>query len=297
MLFLQLAMVHMSDHYTRITTGGSPLPRDSPVVGLLFGTSQQEQQQDQDEGLSWKILDADDIPPDGSDGMNQQISLHQAVFPQNQVVGWYRVTSVDAEPTATDLATTQRLANNAKQPILFCFYQIQQQKGEGEEFPIALFRFQQGVLVGMEGWKLETREAEKIAVEKVVREQPQAKSSKGDAKGSSSASPHVVQISGMQQAMEKLRERIVLLTQFLESCSNHLAEEDYPHALMRRVQTVVCQLGPILNATHSEPFGNDSVLLSHMAVTAKTLQIVQAYSEKFRTLQEHRVSSRDPRRY
>jgi hypothetical protein len=34
-----LAIIGISDHHTRVVSGGSALPRTSPVVGLLFGFS------------------------------------------------------------------------------------------------------------------------------------------------------------------------------------------------------------------------------------------------------------------
>ena len=32
-----LAIIGISDHHTRVVTGGSALPKEAPVVGLLFG--------------------------------------------------------------------------------------------------------------------------------------------------------------------------------------------------------------------------------------------------------------------
>ena len=32
-----LAIIGISDHHTRVVTGGSALPKTAPVVGLLFG--------------------------------------------------------------------------------------------------------------------------------------------------------------------------------------------------------------------------------------------------------------------
>eukprot|EP01036_Dinobryon_divergens_P016469 gene16469-22337_t len=32
-----LAIASICDHYTRVSVGGSKLPKDCPVVGLLFG--------------------------------------------------------------------------------------------------------------------------------------------------------------------------------------------------------------------------------------------------------------------
>ena len=93
-----LAVVHMSDQFTRISCGGSPLEKDAPVVGLLFGNK--------DNGVL-QIQDADDIPTDTLDTTTLQVGLHRAVFPQHSVVGWYRVALDDEQPSPSDLQTTK----------------------------------------------------------------------------------------------------------------------------------------------------------------------------------------------
>ena len=93
----------MSDQYTRVSCGGSPLDKDAPVVGLLFGCKDVD-------GVI-QIRDADDIPTDVSESSTKQVNLHRAVFPQHSVFGWYRVSLQDEEPTTNDLRITQQLKN------------------------------------------------------------------------------------------------------------------------------------------------------------------------------------------
>jgi len=134
---LQLAIVNMSDQYTRVTCGGTPLPKRAPVVGLLFGkelaadlgssttaAAKTKTASSAVHRLRLQVTDAEDIPVDSSDAAAMQVSLHRAVFPQHAVVGWYRVASsssspertnaaasadAQAQPTAEDLVTTQKL--------------------------------------------------------------------------------------------------------------------------------------------------------------------------------------------
>jgi hypothetical protein len=105
-----LAIIGISDHQTRITTGGSPLSASSnsstnPMIGLLFGYQN---------GLTISIIDAEEMEytyPENSGGgvggnggasastisaqqqenMNKKIELHQKVFPAHEIVGWYRI--------------------------------------------------------------------------------------------------------------------------------------------------------------------------------------------------------------
>ncbi|KAL7579587.1 hypothetical protein ACA910_007954 [Epithemia clementina (nom. ined.)] len=116
-----LALVHMSDQYTRIRWGGSPLDASAPVVGLLFGKQQLQQGEtttttgDDTTGnttattTKFYVEDAGDIPLDDAE---KQIELHRAVYPNHQVMGWYKVVvagSDEDEPTVHDLKQTQQI--------------------------------------------------------------------------------------------------------------------------------------------------------------------------------------------
>jgi hypothetical protein len=48
---MQLAIASICDHYTRVAAGGSKMPSNSPVIGLLFGVQN---------GLDISIIDASD---------------------------------------------------------------------------------------------------------------------------------------------------------------------------------------------------------------------------------------------
>eukprot|EP00545_Synedropsis_sp_CCMP1620_P001147 CAMPEP_0119009790 /NCGR_PEP_ID=MMETSP1176-20130426/4604_1 /TAXON_ID=265551 /ORGANISM="Synedropsis recta cf, Strain CCMP1620" /LENGTH=289 /DNA_ID=CAMNT_0006962365 /DNA_START=75 /DNA_END=947 /DNA_ORIENTATION=- len=272
--FHPLAIVHMSDQYTRITTGGSPLPKDAPVVGLLFGLLEEGG------GKKLEVLDAEEIPTDLSETTKTQISLHQAVFPQHVVIGWYRV-STESTPTADDLAITQRLTQHFGDHFLLCFTQTD---GDVDSLPMTLYSVENDVLVALDDWKLETSEAEKIAVETVVRQQPE------------SASGYMTQMSSMEQALHKLKDRLDILVQFLQD--THDEKLPFDPALMRQVSGVVMQLGPLV-ASNPSPKGMEEAWLPHLAVAAKAVQTVQGYTEKVRLLQEQSrgFSGRGTRRY
>lgn len=261
----------MSDQYTRITTGGSPRPKTEPVVGLLFGLETEN---------ALEIIDADEISTVQSEATRQQIALHQAVFPQHSVVGWYRV-STEAEPNASDLSTTQMLELHFQsRNFCFCFCQLEDGKEDASGrdsdcLPISLYQTSpEGVLVALEdNWRLETSESEKIAVETVLRQQPQT----------SDSSLYDVKMTAMEQALQKLKDRLDVMVQFLQDTND--GKIPFDPALMRSVQSVLCQLGPLL-AKDPEPVGVEA-WLPHLAVAAKTVQAVHAYTGKVRELQDH----------
>ena len=282
----QLAIVHMSDQYTRISCGGTPLPRDAPVVGLLFGVVTADRME---------ILDANDIPIDLSDQTKMQISLHQAVFAHHVVVGWYRVSN-DPEPTAEDVQTTLQLQTYLGTSQLFCSCKSQVQTNnhhpnnhyqhsehdngnENVDSIVTLYEEEGGILVGLEGWKLETSPAEQIAVECVIREQPTTLSS-----------AFCTQIDTLTDSIHKMKDRIQLLLSFLE----HTQEGTIPRhfGLIRQVQGLICQLGCLMGTTpqHQVP-----QLMQHMAVVTTTVVTVQDYMDKCQQMQESKVVSRERR--
>jgi len=112
-----LAIIGISDHHTRVVTGGSALPKTAPVMGLLFGYQ---------DGLTVSIVDAEEMEysfaDEGKHGggefgggtedqqaqhkssIQTKIDLHRKVFPLHEVIGWYRVSNdPDGIPTEADL--------------------------------------------------------------------------------------------------------------------------------------------------------------------------------------------------
>lgn len=280
-LFLsQLAIVHMSDQYTRISCGGSPLSKDAPVVGLLFGNRNAESK-------ALEILDADDIPTEISDATKQQIALHQAVFPQHDVVGWYRV-SVDNHPTARDVQLTQTMKQHFSPDGGRFVFSLLQVKSESEALPLSLYELDASgsVLIGTENWQLETSEPERIGVERVVREETRTK------KESQQESSYATQVTSIQQSLQAMNERLIVLITYLEQTQK--GEIPVNSELLRKVKALLCQLGPLMASSPTKE--NAPMLLSHMAIVAKTVRAVQSYTEKFRSLYESR-SAREQRRY
>lgn len=248
-------------------------------MGLLFGTRQG----------ALEIVDADDIPTEVSDATKQQIALHQAVFPQHAVVGWYRV-SVDNQPTANDVQLTQTLKQNfaPNERFLFSLLQV---KSDSEALPLSLYELDTAgsspVLIGIENWQLETSEPERIGVERVVREQ--TRSNQKDSEDSYSA--YGSQVTTIQQSLQAMNERLIVLIAYLEKTEK--GEIPSNPALLRQVKALVCQLGPLMS---KPPTQDNPMLLSHMAVVAKTVRAVQSYTDKFRSVYESR-SAREPRRF
>ena len=208
-----LAIIGISDHYTRISTGGSVLPPTSATIGLLFGHKETFSNE-----CIITIIDAEEVEtsPDPSTStltalqmthIQTKIELHQKVFPQHQVVGWYKViqgTTTNEEedgalPTPHDINIHNGWMREFNpQPVFLLMdsserksYQNKAGNTDGEdarekldrdeELPIALYEIMNGTGDGGSGsafvnleFGLETFGPERIAVEKVFRTKPKA---------------------------------------------------------------------------------------------------------------------------
>jgi len=117
-----LAIIGISDHQTRVITSSLKSTKPSPPrnMGLLFGYATTSSTNKSHQHIT--IIDSEDIPlnettnvtPEIHNSLKSKIKLHQAVFPQHQVVGWYRVvcntegggttdSSSGGEPTMQDM--------------------------------------------------------------------------------------------------------------------------------------------------------------------------------------------------
>jgi len=290
-----LALVHMSDQYTRISTGGSPLDKSAAVVGLMYGFTDYQ-------GVL-QIQDADDIPPEASEQTQLQVDLHKAVFPLHSVVGWYRVTLKDEEPSPNDLETTKLLSQHfGSSSSQFCFCLLEVQQGTSgnsgnslnEVLPINLYTLRevenQSILLGFDNWNLETSDAERIAVERVMKERPM------HTEGSRASNSYIESSKSIYTSLDSMKDRINVLISFLRSTQQ--GKIPLNHRLVREVQVLVHSLGPMAQNAGSEAISeaSDADIIAHLAAVAKTVSTVQSYTEKFRLVHENRNLNKEMRR-
>ena len=309
----------MSDQYTRITSGGSPLDKNAPVVGLLFGLSDgsaKTKAVTNNESLV-RVLDADDIPVEISNTTELQVNLHTTVFPKHKVVGWYRVVSQaeneDIEPTEEDLSITKALEQNYAPGdsdfFCFCLLKVVQSKKEpsddemkteeststttldtlGKELPIHLYQLRDydgvSILLGLTDWQLETSPAERLSVERVMKEKPSS-SELGSSSGKNN--PYVLETKAMQHSLISMKDRVGVLADYLRDVQEGKCQPDY--TLLRQIQQIVSSLGPLSSLAKATEEGEeeDVELLAHLAIVARTVNTMQSYTEKFRVMNESR---------
>jgi proteasome lid subunit RPN8/RPN11 len=228
----QLAVVAMAEHGTR--------SQGKNTTGLLFGTTQE-------------IIDTVDVPESAFDTV---VALQMAVYPHQQVVGWYRVGTASQDITGADLATSRQL--KARFPEARYLVTLDGKSN------VAVFELddsssatctnstESSVLINTE-FSLDTTTAERIAVERLLRED------KGPAK-----------IAQMDNSIDALVDRIDTLLTYLASGAK------CDPSNLRRIQSVICN-ARLLNAT-KDPVAD----IEGLAVLADTVALAKAYTETSR---------------
>ena len=316
----------MSDQFTRITKGGSPLPAtQQAVVGLLFGTpppppllSSSSQQP------SRRITDAEDVPilwPECSEQATTQVRLHNTVFPQHVVVGWYRVVHSESNnsssnnsnndaPTPEDLVhslqlqkqfgtrpddSTSSSSSSSETPFLFALLQVQEQEPNNNndeddetdtELPLQLFAVDatRQVLVAVEEWKLETAMAERIAVERVMKEPQQFSNNINNDNSTSSMVMFELGTTPVQHSLRALQQRWGLVQDYLEAAARGTVPTDL--AMLRQIQGLLLSVGPLgASATVNEP-DDGLLLLQQLSLLTKTVSTLQQCNDKLRLVHD-----------
>lgn len=307
----------MSDHHTRVTAGGSPIAPGSPIVGLLFGYEEQS---------TISIISAQEIeysysPKKGTsfgggteeeqknfkENVQTKIELHKMVFPTQKVLGWYRVTNNSSGPTPNDLFISNGPIQELSESPVFLLMNAgahstdtvdstkpTPEEEEEAELPISTFEtvvnnIGEAVFVNLE-FELETFEPERIAVEKVFKTQP------ASSHGGENSSALDLQLQGLRSSIQSMDARVAVLLDFLHKTRDGLIPPNYK--LLREVDSVIKQLPVIapvseLNVEFDKNY-NETLILSYLAVVAKTTKAIESHSEKFKAL--HESSSREMRR-
>lgn len=318
------------------------MDRNAPVVGLLFGIVSPDnshtttlKSDTASTAYHLQITDADDIPTDSSEAAARQVSLHQAVFPQHSVIGWYRVASPSEAtgrggvvPSADDLRLTRTLEQHystlernkqnetesnlahdssaVPHPFIFALLEapvanetVAVEEGEENEdddlLPLTLYKLHadQSVLEALQEWKLETSDPERIAVERVIREQPQ-RPAEASGPASAAAEAHYTYVTEeIDTSLQAIYTRLTIVANFLQDMQSGKLPVNY--ALLRQCQGLLLQMGPLATPPRTHAAASSSSLV-HIGMLAKTVDAVQTYSDKFRILQEapSASSSRGP---
>lgn len=310
-----LAIVGISDHYTRVKETG--LDSSNCAMGLLFG-----EENVNDDQLHISIIDSEEVEPihnttlepEQSVRIRTKIELHQKVFPQHRVVGWYRVVdeqSADyqsdedyALPSQEDLKTQSGwMKEFSSNPIFLLMnasnrkdrnaaFMLQSQGDDDqaknamarldreEELPLSIY---ESITTENEGTvflnlelEIETFEPERIAVERVLKShKPDFQNINWQGKGMST------ETGDMKESGESdVEMSTVEVEQTSDLCPSTAAEIYLRSAItsIDAMNTRTTILLDFLEKTHSKQIPINHDLLRQVNSLVKQMPFVMAYN-------------------
>ncbi|KIS72227.1 uncharacterized protein UMAG_11451 [Mycosarcoma maydis] len=279
-----LPILNISEHLvrTRLQSEDAQLT----VYGVLLGT---QQGRDIDIQNSFEIrLDAASstslAPIINHAFLRSRQAQYKQVFPTLDLLGWYTVGEV---PTPQDLEVHKQLLAYNETPLLVQLHQTVASFENAEangELPIRVYESVVELVQGETtnffvpaGYKIETGEAERIAVDYASKA------------GAESGGDHDSMLAGMQaqhSAITKLNDRIRQVLTYLEAVKDGQAGWD--HQALRQIQTVVANLPQTVLPELQEELlreHNDVLLTNYLSVLTESLHTMNELSDKFEVVQ------------
>lgn len=275
-----LCIATICDHFTRVSVGGSRLPRDSPVVGLLFGVQTD---------LEISIHDASDANYTVEKGMihvnkvdvERSRALLTAVYPNYELLGWYALGN---EPTPIHMAVHSTMMPFNESPLFLLMNNTPQ---IANQLPLTIFESEVHLVgevptpcfVELQ-FKLATHQAERVAVDQVT------KISSVDG-----ASAVEVQNQSITVSLNTFKGKLDFLIFVLKCMKQERVPVDCD--LLRKASKI-CQQLPVVGATDfQESFIHDlseSFLITYMSAVTKTTSSMSELTDKYHKLYGDRLA-------
>lgn len=267
-------MASTCDHFTRVSTGGSKLPYNAPVYGLLFGTK--------NESYS-SICDSVDINYTYSGGdihvvegeIDNKVKLWTAVFTTYKLIGWY---SFGVKPTADHRKIHTMISGYAEDPIFLLINQ--EALVDSDLLPLSVYH---GVSVGSSktsadfvdvSFRIETSDVEKLALDHITKSTPVP-----------GLSALEVQNQSTLTSLRILDSKVGTIIDTLRAMKEGRIPTD--HTLLRSAAKICQSLPPIDSATFREEFNEEaatSLLVSYLSAATKTSAQLSDVSDIYNTI-------------
>jgi len=215
------------------------------------------------------------------------------VFPTYDFLGWYS-TGESVQVADIDIHRSQAIMEFNESPLFLLLDPIACGRKTTKELPISIYESelhmineQPTQLFVKVPYKIETGEAERIAVDHVARITPTGGSTDG-----SLLSTHLL---GVHNAIHMLSMRIKILLQFLEATKNGKAPRD--HGLLRKIASLCNQLPAIDTQGFRQDFineYNDALIIGYLAAITKGTSGTNELIDKFNASYERHSKSRRP---
>lgn len=276
-----LAIVGVSDHFSRVEVGSAVQDASTPIVGLLFGKQ---------DGLDVWIYDALELICDADRRINleflkKQTELYTAVYKGREMLGWYTVAR---EVSGEHVSLHKELLAFNESPLFMMMDPTP--SNDSKDLPITIFEYEARATAEASAstfvsltFRLETFQAEQIAMEQV-------------------ASPSSIvaldsHIENVDNSLKTLRRRVGVVTDYLDLIACGAAEEDdksgekkmpIDYDLLRQISNLCDQLPSVSNKSSSnlnddEDLGDyaDSLAVAYLATLTKTAASVSQLTDNF----------------
>jgi len=272
-----LVIINISDHATRArmqSTDGKSQPR---VLGALFGVQS---------GRNVEIFNSFEIVYTDVEGAlvidteyvkakQEQFSL---VFKNYDLLGWY---STGSECKPKDIEIHQQFIPFNESPLYLLLDPIAS-KINTRGLPITLYESELRIindeptmLFSKVQYKIETGEAERIAVDHVAHVMPT---------GGEAGSQLTAHLMGTHNAIKMLHTKIKILKRFLEATAKGEVKAD--HGLLRQIAGL-CNLLPAIDTeAFKEDFlneYNDALLVTYLSSITKGASIINDMVDRYNT--------------
>jgi COP9 signalosome complex subunit 6 len=270
-----LVIINISDHYTRAKVQATD-KRNPRVIGALFGVQA---------GRSVEVFNSFELVYSEIDGavvidteyLKRKQEQFNNVFKNYDMLGWYS-TGTECKPADIEIHTQFMPFNES--PLYLLLDPVPSKVNQG--LPIQLFESELRIindeptlLFSKVAYKIETGEAERIAVDHVARV---------TASGSAEGSQLAVQMLGTQNAIKMLHGKIKVLLQYLDATAKGQVPID--HGLLRQTAGLCNLLPAIDTAGFKEDFineYNDALLVTYLSSMTKGASIINELVDRYNT--------------
>jgi COP9 signalosome complex subunit 6 len=264
-----LAIVGVSDHFTRASLGGGRASPGAPVVGLLFGKQ---------DGLAVTVCDAIEVAlaADGTldhDYVTKATELYTDVYADRELLGWYCVAAAAAPE---HLALHEAFVRYNEAPLLLLMDPAPD--AEAKDLPVTVLEHQVQVVDGAPTTlfatvpvALVTVQAERIAMEHVAKAGPAA--------GESALDCHV---DAVDASLKTLSARVGVLARHLRAVDAGAEAPD--HALLRSLRALCDTLPAGATGALAADFlrdYNEGLMIAYLAHVTKNANAAHDLSDKF----------------
>jgi len=284
-----LVIINISDQWIRTKVqNGAENPR---VIGALLGIQS---------GRNVEIFNSfelvTEMSPDrglsiDSKYLQKKQEQFRKVFPTYDFLGWYS-TAENVVPADMDIHRSPSVIDFNESPLYLILDTVACGKRSTKELPISIYESELHMIEDKPTnlfvkvpYKIETGEAERIAVDHVARITPTGSHGQG-----SMLAPHLL---GVHNAIHMLSMRVKILLQYLESVKSGKAPRD--PGLLRRIASLCNQLPAIDSPTFRADFlneYNDALMIAYLASITKGTSVANDLIDKFNASHERPMRPR-----